>query len=314
MPTARGLLGRVFVKRTAGPVPNVPDASGAKNANPEAEVREVDAPVVGADSTELQQRLAYFVLSILDHCNLRCRGCDHFSAIAPPRFVSLEDIRRDLARMSELFGDDVARIGVMGGEPLLHPQVGQVLVEARRRFPLTVIQLATNGILLLRQADAFWDACRRERIVIVMTKYPIELDCDAIIERAREHDVAIEYRDETESQEKKLYRVPLDTSGGQDAAESFSKCFHANNCALLMEGKMFTCTVAPNIGIFNRRFGAHLQLRNDDCLDIHQAVTREEVLHFLCTPKPFCRYCNVGGRSFGHLWERSKGDMGEWTV
>ena len=81
-----------------------------------------------------------------------------------------------------------------------------------------------------------------------------------------------------------------------------------------MEGKLFTCTVAPNIGVFNHRFGADLQLQEEDSLDIHQAKSKDAVLEFLCTPKPFCRYCNVRERSFGHPWERSRGDMSEWTT
>jgi hypothetical protein len=309
MATARELLRRLLAKHAPVPAPDATDPPGAENA-----VSELEAPAVRAANTEQQRRLSYFVLNILDHCNLRCRGCDHFSAIAPRRFVSLDDITRDLARMSELFGGDVARIGVMGGEPLLHPQLRQILTEARRRFPAALIQLATNGVLLPDQDGAFWDLCRRERIVIVMTKYPIELDHDAIRQSAGAHGVTLEYRDETDAEEKQLYRIPLDMSGAQDPAESFSDCFHANNCALLMEGRMYTCTVAPNIGVFNRRFGADLQLADEDSLDIHRAGTKEEVLQFLCTPKPFCRYCNVRARSFGHPWERSKGDISEWTA
>ena len=309
MPTALELLRWVLAKRAVAPIPNATGPNGAASANPEAEAQEI-----GTEKTERQQYLSYFVLNILDHCNLRCRGCDHFSAIARKRFVSLEDITKDLARMSELFGEDVGRIGVMGGEPLLHPQLNQILMEARGRFPATAIQLVTNGILLMKQANAFWDVCRQEQIVIVMTKYPIDLDYGAISESAKAHDVAIEYREEIEAQEKRLYRIPLDISGGQDPGASFSECFHANNCALLTEGKMFTCTVAPNIRIFNQRFGTHLPLQDEDYLDIYRAKTKHEVLQFLCTPKPFCRYCNVSERSFGHPWERSKLDMGEWTA
>jgi hypothetical protein len=309
MPSTLDLLRRALARRAVAPAPGATDPNGAANPGPEAETR-----AIGAEKTVRQQRLSYFVLNILDHCNLRCRGCDHFSAIARERFVSLEDITKDLARMSELLGEDVARIGVMGGEPLLHPRLDQILTEARGRFPATTIQLVTNGILLMRQTVDFWDVCRQKQIDIVMTRYPIALDHDAITECAKAHGVAIANRDEDEAQEKRLYRIPLDVSGGQDPEASFSKCFHANNCALLMEGKLFTCTVAPNIRIFNERFGTHLPLLDEDSLDIHRAETKDEVLEFLCTPKPFCRHCNVSERSFGHPWERSRQDIREWTA
>lgn len=294
MPTIRGLLRGVLRQRAEAPTPDTTCPSTIEPAEPQGD-------------------LSYFVLNILDHCNLRCRGCDHFSAIASERFVAMEDISRDLARMAELFGEDVERIGVMGGEPLLHPRLEQVLREARRCFPATTIQVVTNGILLLKQTDSFWDACRRQRIVVVVTKYPIGLDYAAITGTANAHGVAVEYRDETEAQEKRLYRIPLDISGAQDPEASFARCFHANTCVLLMEGKLYTCTVAPNVRIFNQRFGTDLPLQDEDSLDIHRTGTRREVLQFLRTPKPFCRYCKVSQRSFGHPWERSAQHMNEWT-
>lgn len=295
MPSARELLGRALGKRREIP----PVAATGPG---------------GSEATEPCEHLPYFALNILDHCNLRCRGCDHFAAIARKRFVALEAIRSDLARMSELFGEDVGRIGVMGGEPLLHRQLDEILTEARRCFPATTIQVVTNGILLLKQAGPFWDVCRRLQIVIVVTQYPIGLDYDAMTEAAKVHDVAIEYRDDVEAHEKQLYRIPLDISGGQDPEASFATCFHANNTVLLMEGKLYACTVAPNVRIFDQRFGTHLPLQDQDSLDIHRAGTKREVLEFLRTPKPFCRYCNVSGRSFGHPWERSAQRMDEWTA
>ena len=97
-----------------------------------------------------QRQLSYFVLNILDHCNLRCKGCDHFAAIAEERFVPLDDIKKDLAQMSKILNGDVSSIGVMGGEPLLHPQLKEILINTRWFFPKTIIQLVTNGLLLLQ--------------------------------------------------------------------------------------------------------------------------------------------------------------------
>jgi len=127
-----------------------------------------------------QEQLSYFILNIVDHCNLRCKGCDHFASIAEERFVSLEHIKRDLARMSILLNGNVKRIGVMGGEPLLHPELKQILISARVYFPDTLIQLVTNGLLLLRQDEEFWQICRENNITLVNTRYPINLDYEKI--------------------------------------------------------------------------------------------------------------------------------------
>jgi len=78
--------------------------------------------------------------------------------------------------MSILLNGNVKRIGVMGGEPLLHPELKQILISARVYFPDTLIQLVTNGLLLLRQDEEFWQICRENNITLVNTRYPINLD------------------------------------------------------------------------------------------------------------------------------------------
>ncbi|MBN1320433.1 MAG: radical SAM protein [Thermoleophilia bacterium] len=276
--------------------------------------RRVDTLRAGMIRLTPQTRLSYFVLCILDHCNLRCKGCDHFAAIAPKRLVPLADIARDLARMSALFDGDVASIGVMGGEPLLHPELKEILTETRKRFPATRIRLVTNGILLMRQDERFWAVCRENDIVVVNTRYPIDLDHGALAETARSRGVAFEFYGNTGLVERELTKVPLDISGSQDARMSFMNCWHANDRVLLMQGKIYSCTVAPNVRIFNERFGTQLHLAEGDYLDIYQVENGQQILEFLCRPKPFCRYCNVGARSPIRPWERSKGEMSEWLA
>lgn len=39
----------------------------------------------------LQQKPSVNV-HVVDHCNLRCRGCVHFAPIAEPRFLDLDDL------------------------------------------------------------------------------------------------------------------------------------------------------------------------------------------------------------------------------
>lgn len=259
-----------------------------------------------------QKQLSYFVLNILDHCNLKCKGCDHFAAIADKRFVSPEDIKNDLARMSKILKGKVKRMGVMGGEPLLHPQLEEILASARRFFPKTIIQLVTNGLLILDMDKDFWRTCREQNIVIVVTKYPIHLDYETMRKTAASHGVIFEFYATTDECPRNSYKAPLDLSGQQDSRKSFIRCFHANRFPLLMEGKWYACTIAPNVRHFNKKYGTNLKLEDGDFLDIYGVEKASELLMFLCRPKPFCRYCDVKNRSFNHKWERSRQQMSEW--
>lgn len=258
--------------------------------------------------------LTNFVLNVCDHSNLRCKGCDHFACIAEERFVPLESIQKDVFRMAELTNGDVDLIGIMGGEPLLHPDLLDIIAVARKALPKTWIRVVTNGILLLQMKEDFWQCCRDNDITIVNTKYPINLQYDKIQEVAKEHGVRFEFYGSTGSVQKTSYKLPMDINGRQNPGQSFWRCFHVHSCMFVSDGKFYPCTMAPNARIFNQKFGTHMEITDKDYLDIYKIKNVDEIFDFLSKPIPFCRYCMTDKRSFGHPWERSKQQMSEWTL
>ena len=260
-----------------------------------------------------QPYLAYFELNIVDHCNISCLGCSHFSPIAEERCWPADTIKHDLRRMSELTAQRVDEIHILGGEPLLHPDLCEILRQARLVFPHSVLSVITNGVLLVKQDGNFWRVCRENDITLEVTKYPMPVDYDKIARTAEEKNVAFKFHSYTGKAQKTLYKMPMDTSGRQDPAVSFSGCTLANRWTAVMDGKMYTCQVAPNAYHFNKRFNAGMELEAGDYIDIHDAGNIGEVLSFLSTPKPFCRYCRIDGIENNLPWQPSKKEMSEWV-
>jgi len=261
-----------------------------------------------------QKHLDFFAVPIVEHCNLRCRFCDHFAPLAEEEFADIKVFEKDFARLSELLNAKVDRIGLMGGEPLLHPQISDFFYVARKYFPETKLQFVTNGILLLKQTEVFWKACKDNRITIFNTKYPLPLDFDKIKEVAKQHNVSFNFSDYSGIIIKTSNKIPLDLEGKQDMNTNFKKCLHANNFCSLSKGKLFTCTVAPNIRHFNKFFNKNIPITDEDYIDIYKAENEKEVMLFLSKPKPICKYCYVEKRTTGHQWQKSKKDIKEWTV
>ena len=258
-----------------------------------------------------QPYLAYFELNIVDHCNISCLGCSHFSPIAEERVSSLESVRADLQRMSKLTSQNVDEIHILGGEPLLHPNLNEIFVTARESFPKSVLSVITNGALLLKQDLNFWDTCKLNEITIEVTKYPINIDYDKIVKTVEEKGIKFKFHSYTGKAQKTLYKMPLDLSGSQE--NSFRNCTLANRWIALMDGKMYTCQVSPNAFHFNKKFGTNLDLQDGDFIDIYKAKDIDEILEFLSTPKPFCKYCNINGIVNGIPWQPSKREISEWT-
>lgn len=258
--------------------------------------------------------LEYMILNILDHCNLRCRGCDHFACIADEYTVPYETLHRDLDRLAEIFhGEFIERIAVMGGEPLLHPELLDILKDVRAHFPYTTIRLTTNGLLLLRQKDDFWRVCRENDVTIVNTKYPLNLDFEGMKSKAEEEHVKFEYFEETGDHiVKKSFKKYINLKGDSDPVMNFVNCTVSNYGNFLMEGKLYSCPFsAQSYRIFNKKFGQKLRMTQGDYLDIYKVMDKQEIFDFAAKPKYYCRYCT--GLSSTFDWTRSEGSIYEWV-
>jgi len=83
---------------------------------------------------------AFLFLSVTNNCNLSCQGC-WCTPSSPPKQLSL-DTMDNIVTSCKLQGSHF--FGILGGEPLLHPDV----LELFRRHPDAYFLLFTNGLLL----------------------------------------------------------------------------------------------------------------------------------------------------------------------
>jgi len=252
-------------------------------------------------------------IHLTDHCNLNCRGCDNFSPLSPEVFADLAVVTADLARVSELSGGRVGEVQLLGGEPLLHPQAADFMSIARQYFPRSPLRLVTNGVLLSKQTDDFWEACRKNAVEIVVTKYPIKLDHAGIAQLVREQGIAFSFYGNTEAVPKSMQLVPLDLSGSQNPRDSFLRCNRANYCIALDNGKLYPCSLIPYVKYFNAQFSENLEVTDKDYLDVHKAGGIDDILAFISQPVPFCRYCNLKGTIWDIGYGVSKKAIEEWT-
>jgi hypothetical protein len=255
------------------------------------------------------RKFLQFEVHLTDHCNLNCAGCSHFSPIAHEHYLNCETFEQDCNRLYELTHGKIERMHLVGGEPLMHPELNKVLVIAGKYFNGGLIELITNGILLLKQPREFWEICRENKITIIITKYPIRLDNEKIKELTTSHGIDLEYWG---GEEKTFHLIPLDIKGEQNSDESFIKCGSKNLCIQLKEGKLYTCHTVAYIEKFNEFFGMNLTPSENDYIDIYKARNTKELLKFLSKAISFCRYCNISETKNGIKWHISDRKITEW--
>lgn len=232
-----------------------------------------------------------FEIHLAEHCNLNCYACNNFSPIAEHEFVDVEEFRRDFARMAEIFSHSCERIYLLGGEPLLHPEINTLIKIARENFPEGDIFIFTNGILLPRMDDEFWQTCHNYNTGIILSAYPIKIDMEKVKSMADTFGVNFQYAwGESNSMRDSFTIMPMNLNGDSDAKLNFGVCKRAVNCITLHHGKLFTCSLLPTIKHFNRKFGQDLAITSEDYVNIYDDVSAEEVLRRMCQPVPACRY------------------------
>ena len=79
-------------------------------------------------------------LIVTRRCNLSCGYCSEYDSTSEP--VPVEDLKRRIDALHRL---GAANITLLGGEPLMHPDVAEIVVYAGQR---SNVSLVTNGFLL----------------------------------------------------------------------------------------------------------------------------------------------------------------------
>ena len=240
-------------------------------------------------------------------CNLNCVNCQAFAPVADGYMLDAASFESDCRRLSDLGGGQVWELTIAGGEPLLYPHLAETLSIARSYFPHAKLRIVTNGTLLLKQKESFWDCCRSNGVNIVISHYPIKLDIKPIKAAAKKYGLKLTYYRGVLP----WYKLTLDLGGNCNPRESYKKCYMGLRCVELRDGKIATCMNIMHFRYFNNYFQKNIEICDTDTIDIYKAKSMDEILNFISKPAPFCRYCT--GKSTPVKWGVSKKDISEWT-
>lgn len=252
-----------------------------------------------------------FEVHLAEHCNLNCKGCFHFSNIADPEYLKIEDYEKDVQRLSFLYGGKMDQILLLGGEPLLNQDIEIFIAETRKAFPIGKIGIVTNGILLPNIKISFWQSCKDNAVTLMPTKYPINVDYDKIENIAANYSITVEYFNNKDI-EKKLSVLSIDKNGRQDAINNFYNCYRADFCVTLEHGRLYTCIMPSHFRHYIKFFDLDIEDFANDGIDIHKASSVDEIDNFLAKPIRACSYCNMEKWRDGEKWETSKKSIDEW--
>jgi uncharacterized Fe-S cluster-containing radical SAM superfamily protein len=95
--------------------------------------------------------LPFVETMITQVCNLSCTGCTNYSDLQHEGYVPWSQGRTWLEAWLKRI--DIPDFGIMGGEPLINPEVNMWIQGVRDLLPTSQIRFTTNGILLHKNLD-----------------------------------------------------------------------------------------------------------------------------------------------------------------
>jgi organic radical activating enzyme len=237
-------------------------------------------------------------VNIVEHCNLRCRSCTHLSPVLPKYFVDPDALRLELTALARSYHANVLKI--LGGEPLLHPNLVDVMMAARESQVADKLEIWTNGLLLPRMERGAWEVVDSVRISLYPGRSLGQEKLDACVDLARQNNVSIRYKYYEAFQES--YSEP-GTSDPELVERIYATCNNAHRwrCHTVANGWFFKCAQSYMIPK-GMSLGSQATYRNGIQID-DSPEFRDRLLSYLRSPEPLpsCRNClGSAGRYIEH--------------
>lgn len=231
------------------------------------------------------------------HCNLKCKGCSHYSnLISEPVFGTIASFTQILARLRELF-DDVLLIRLLGGEPLLNKDIGSFVLVSREHFPNAKIILFTNGLLIPQLDEQTLAVFRENKVIVNITNYLPTNAIKAQIKKVlSEHGIAHMFNRNVSTYD----YIVGETE--RDAEMNFRNCNQKCCHNLFDDGRLSVCGQPLYYDGIKHKLEAKREVSDRDWIDIYKERSGYEVLSKLHTPIPYCKYCNYANRVY-YKWE-----------
>jgi hypothetical protein len=185
----------------------------------------------------------------------------------------------------------------MGGEPLLNPELPQIIVETRKAFPKAKIHILTNGMLCKRIDGSLLEEIRNCDVEVQVSLYkPLVHKKDELENFFQAQGIRYWISDPIS-----YFGKYLNMEGNSNPRKSVSQC-HASRCTFLQSGYIARCSLPFNIRHLNRRFGQNISMEHE-WISIHDSKTKGYAIKkILRRPMDSCRFC-------GNIqWEKWKMD------
>lgn len=221
-------------------------------------------------------------LHISDKCNLNCRGCTHFSPLFDAFGSSMEERIGYIQKLLTKFSS-IARLDILGGEPLLNPELQDYIRKLRALLPNTLMDIYTNGLLIDKLSDETLECIKNNHIPMSISEYkPTHLIINKIIEKLDSKKISYIT---SGYDAKRTFNRPISIS----ANSKFPKECISEGCYTVDRNAIAKCPTLMYVYKFNEIFKQNLP--EDGIYSLDNDMSGKDLLELLEKPVPLCQHC-----------------------
>ncbi|MDR0963489.1 MAG: radical SAM protein [Clostridium sp.] len=244
-----------------------------------------------SDTSVSDTTVPYTIVSVLEfvvttRCSLKCRDCANLMQYyKTPSHIDTGTILRSIDRVFQLI-DYIVDVNLLGGEPLLNPDLPQILDKlGEYRTKIRTLNITTNGTILPKRE--LIDALIRNNAMMTVSDYG-ELSGKRLQLIALLHENGIGVKDLKGQMWNTPHTFCKNLARQQrEIAQTFRTC--AAQCMEVINGKLSYCVFQAHAE------NLHAIPRSDyESLDLLDEHLTKEAVRDLCYPsRPLlaCRYC-----------------------
>lgn len=228
-------------------------------------------------------------INLTDHCNLKCANCDHASNLLPEHFISVEQVLQDLDNMADIL--HAGEIKLLGGEPLLHPNIIEIAKIVKESMIADEICIFTNGTLIDKVSEELWQYIDG----IYISIYPgikYKFDEKFLKNISNRHHMWIQIHPISSFNKTLLNKENTDKELVKFIYNRCTKT-HFWSCHAIQEGYYYKCSVSAFMEKRLKMLGITFDKKNDCIHIINNSNLKNDLEKFISSSIPLnaCSFC-----------------------
>lgn len=265
--------------------------------------------------------LNYAEFYITNVCNLSCKGCNRFNSFNFKGYQRWSEYKQIYEKWSKVLR--LKSFGILGGEPLLNPDIIEWITGTADLWPRALIRMSTNGFQLNKVKGLYKTIQERPKLLMSVGIHNKmhKKEIMGLIETfltgplKYEFDNSNKYAQEmyiTDSNNVKI-RVQYNwwfhqgaiitnetgkyTLHNSDPVKAHSIC-HSAECHHFQNGKLYKCGSAALFSDFDKQIGLELSdndrnlIDNVECISVTDSEqVQKQFIDNIKNPIPQCKFC-----------------------